>query len=139
MQGDNNAAIEFVAATEINDAGDLLVTEFTVLRAGRTGATYFQPANRSLKTAQATVLLVQDAGLKAVTLDEARRLIRVTTPVAVSYRQEDRPAPHQFHELWKDMGPSPPDSAAVRQTFARMLRPGTLVFILSARENVPLP
>ena len=134
-----NARVELVTATGINDAGDLLVTEFTVLRAGRVGATYFQPENRSLKTKQATVFLVQEAGVKKVTIDEARRLIRESTPVVVSYRQDDRPSPHQFHELWKDMGPPPPDSEAARQIYSRILRPGTLVFVLSARENVPVP
>ena len=134
-----NARVELVTATGINDAGDLLVTEFTVLRAGRVGATYFQPENRSLKTKQATVFLVQETGVKKVTVDEARRLIREATPVAVSYRQDDRPSPHQFHELWKDMGPPPPDGEVVRPIYSRILRPGTLVFVLSARENAPVP
>lgn len=134
-----NARVEFVTATGINDAGDLLVTEFTVLRAGRAGATYFQPENRSLKTNQATVLLVQETGLKKVTVDEARGLMRPSTPVVVAYRPDDQPSPHQSHELWKDMGTPMPDSEAVRQTLARLLRPGTLVFVLSARENLPQP
>jgi hypothetical protein len=134
-----NTELELVSATGINDAGDLLVTEFTVLRAGRAGTTYFEPLNRSLKTNQATVLVVQETGLKKITLDEARGLIRESTPVAVAYRHDDRPPPHQFHELWKDTGPPAPDSDAVGQTFSRTLRPGTLVFILSARENVPQP
>jgi len=59
--------------------------------------------------------------------------------VVVTYRHDDRPSPLQLYELWKDMGSPVPDSAAVSQTFARLLRPGTLVFILSARENVPEP
>lgn len=134
-----NARVEFVAATGINDAGDLLVTEFTVLRAGRAGATHFRPQNRLLKTNQATVLLVQDTGLKKVTLDEARGLLRQSTPVVVTYRHDERPSPHQSHELWKDMGSPLPDSEAVWQTFARLLQPGTLVFVLSARENIPRP
>jgi len=44
-----NARVELVAATGINDAGDLIVTEYTVLRAGRAGATFFEPVSRSLK------------------------------------------------------------------------------------------
>jgi hypothetical protein len=85
------------------------------------------------------VFLVQETGLKKIAMAEARGLIRNTTLVAVSYRQDDQPLPPQFHELWKDMGPLPPDSDAVQQTFTRMLRPGTLVFVLSARENLPVP
>jgi hypothetical protein len=134
-----NARVEFVAATGIDDAGDLLVTEYRALRAGRAGTVYFQPAKRSLKTRQASILLVQESGLKRVTLAEARRLVRDSTPVAVSYREDDHPAPQQFHELWTDTGPPAPDSEAVQQIVWRMLRPGTLVFVLSARENVPLP
>jgi hypothetical protein len=130
--------LDFFAASAINDAGDLLVTEFTALRAGRVGATYFQPASRSLKTKGASVLLVQETGLKKVTVAEARRLVRDPTLVAVSYRQDD-PSPHHLHELWTDMGPASPDSEAVGKTFARMLRQGTMIFILSARENVPVP
>jgi hypothetical protein len=134
-----NAEVELVAATGINDAGDLLVTELTELRAGRAGATYFQPQKRSLKTKQATVLVVQEIGCKKIRLAEARKLIRESMPVAVTYRHDDRPAPDQLHLLWKVMGPPAPDSDVVAQTFARTLRPGTLVFILSARENVAMP
>jgi hypothetical protein len=79
--------------------------------------------------------------LKKVTIDEARKLIRKSTPVAVTYRHDDRPpAPiREDSELCKEMGSPLPDSKAVRQTLARILGPGTLVFILSARENVPQP
>jgi hypothetical protein len=134
-----NVAVELVSAAGINEAGDLLVTEFTVLRVGQTGATYLRPADRKLSTKQATVLLVQDTGVKKVTVTEARGLLRKTTPVVVTYRQEDRPSSPQLHELWKDLGSSLPDDEAVWQTFSRVLRPGTLVFILSARENIPRP
>jgi hypothetical protein len=134
-----NVGVELVAATGINDAGDLLVTEFSVLRAGQAGAVYFEPHNRALNTKQATVLLVQETGLKKLTVDEARGLIRESTVVVVAYRQDDRPSPHQFYRLWKEMGSPRPDSEAVWQTFSRILRPGTLVFALSARDNVPVP
>jgi hypothetical protein len=134
-----NARIEFVTATGINDAGELLVTEYTVLRAGRAGATYYQPNQRSLSTKQATVFVVQEAGLKPLSVADARPLIRNAAPVAVTYRPDDRPAPPPMHQLWKELGPPMPDGEAVRQTFARVLRPGTLVFVLSARENIPQP
>lgn len=99
-----NARVEFVAATGINDAGDLLVTEFTELRAGRAGAAHFRPENRSLKTNQATVLLVQGSGLKTITLHEARGLIRQSTPVVVTYRPDERTSSEQAHGLWKGDG-----------------------------------
>jgi len=134
-----NTQVDLVAASEINDAGDLLVTEFTVLRVGRAGETSFQPVNRLLKTKQATVLLVQETGCRKVAIDEARRLIRKSTPVVVTYRHDDRPPRHQLHRLWKDTGPPAPDSEAAFRTYSRILRPGTLVFVLSASENTPVP
>jgi hypothetical protein len=134
-----NAHVEFVAADGINDAGELLVTEFTALEAGRASAIYFQPVSRSLATGEATVFLVQENGLKEVTLDDARRLIRESMPVVVAYRQDDRPPWEGLHELWKEVGPPMPESDAVAGTFFRLLRPGTLVFVLSARENLPVP
>jgi hypothetical protein len=133
-----NVQVEFVAAAGIDDTGDLLVTEFTELRAGRSGAAYYQPENRKLKTKRSTVLLAQEAGLRSITVDEARGLIRESTPVVVTYRKDDPPPP-QLHELWKEMGSPRPDSEAVSQTLSRIVRPGTLIFILSSRENVALP
>jgi hypothetical protein len=90
-----NARVEFVAAAGIDDAGDLLVTEFTVLRAGRAGTAYSQPVDRSLKTKLSTILLAHETGLQKITVDEARGLIRASTPVVVTYRHDDHPLPHQ--------------------------------------------
>jgi hypothetical protein len=133
-----NADVEFVAVSGINEAGDLLVTEYRTLRTGKAGIIVYEPVGRSLKTKQATVLLVQENGLKKISLAEARRLVRDPTLVAISYREEES-SPDHLYELWKDAGSPAPDSEAVGRTFARMLRPGTLIFILSARENVPAP
>jgi hypothetical protein len=131
--------VNLVAASGINAAGDLLVTEFTMLRAGQAKVTYFEPTHWPLKTKQATILRVQEAGCRQLTLDEARRQIREPSLVVVAYRRDDRPKRHQLHGLWKDIGPPAPDSDAVLQTFSRILRPGTLIFVLSARENVVEP
>jgi hypothetical protein len=79
-----------------------------------------------------------DSVLRSITVDEARGLIRESTPVVVTYRKDDPPPP-QLHELWKEMGSPRPDSEAVSQTLSRIVRPGTLIFILSSRENVALP
>jgi hypothetical protein len=134
-----NVRMEFLTATGINGTGDLLVTEYRVLQAGQAGATYYQPQERKLKTRQATILLAQEAGLKKVTVDEARALIRKATPVAVTYRPEQRQPPPRFSELLQDVGSLPPDSEAVQQTLSRLLRPGTLVFILPTSEGLPQP
>jgi len=132
------AEVEFVAATGIIDAGDLLVTDVHEIRAGRAGETYFEPRKRSRKSKQATALLVQDAGCQKITIDEARKLIREAMPVVVTYRHDERPAPDQMHPLWTE-GPASPDSDAIWRTFSRTLRLGTVVFILSARENMVRP
>lgn len=132
--------VQLVAASGINDAGELRVTAFTPHRVGRSGATCFEPKNRSLSTKQAIVFLVQETGLKRVTVDDARKLLRKSTPVVVAYRHDDRTLPQPSGEFWKEELESPsPDSDAVGQTFSQVLRPGTLVFVLSSRENVPRP
>src|SRR5262249_40083215 len=71
-----NVQVEFVTANGFNDAGDLLLTEFRLLHVGQAQAMFYQPESRVLHTKHGAVLLMQDAGLKKVTLDEARRLIR---------------------------------------------------------------
>jgi len=134
-----NAQVELVAAAGINDARDLIVTEFNVLRAARSGTTYFKPEHRSLKIKQATILLIQEAGWKKVTIAEARDMMHESTPVVVTYRDHDCPSLHQFHRLWNEAGPPSPDSEPVWRMFSQILRPGALVFVLSARENVPQP
>jgi hypothetical protein len=134
-----NVQVEFFATRGIDDAGDLLVTGFRELQAGRAATRYFQPENRTLKTKKATVLWVQESGCKKVTVDEARLLISELSTVAVAYRDEDRTLPRQSHKLWKDTGSPLSDHEAVWQSYSRNLRPGTLVFVLSSRENVPQP
>jgi hypothetical protein len=133
-----DARVELVAAAGFTDAGELLVTEYTVLRAGPPDATFHHPETRKRSTKGAAVFVVEDAGLKKVTLDDARRLVKEAAPVVVTYRADDRP-PSGSHTLWTDEGPAPPDGAAVGRTLARVLRPGTLVFVLSARENAVVP
>src|SRR5262249_20398720 len=99
------ARVELVAAGGINAAGDLLVTEFNVLWAARSGATHLQPEMRTRRTRHATILLVQETGLRNVTVDEARRLIRGPTPVVIAYRPADplfpstRPPPRRAEDL----------------------------------------
>ena len=136
-----NVTVEFVASTGIDEAGNLLVTEVTVLRGNGIAQTYFNPHETKLKTKQATVLMVQKAGLKEISLKEARALIQDSTPVAIVYRPGDRPLPQNLFcsELFRDLGPAAPDSDAVIRTVARILRPGALLFVLSSKENVPVP
>ena len=111
-----NAHVELVAAEGIKGSGDLLVTEFTQLEAGRARSTYLRSQKRSLKTQGGTVLIVQKTGCKKISLDEARGLIRKSVPVVITYRgQDDGEAVGE----------------AVGRMFSRILQPGTLVFVLS--------
>jgi hypothetical protein len=136
-----NAQVELVPAKEINDKGELIIRVFNSLRTGKDGGTFFEPWERKLKTKQATIYVAQESGLKKIAIVEARKLIREPTPVLLAYRQEERPAlpGNQMYQLWTVMESPTPNTEAVLRTFSRLVRPGTLVFILSARENIPEP
>ena len=131
--------VDFVAATGIDEAGDLLVTDYTPLEAAEpTAAKYYRPYESKLKTKEATAFLVQKEGLKKISLSEARALLRDPKLVAITYRQ-DIPEPPVLPsgELFKDSGPIQPDSDAGLKTLARLLRPPLLLFVLSEFENRP--
>jgi hypothetical protein len=134
-----NSQFELVTATGMDEAGNLIVTEFSVLQAGHADRAYYQPERRARSTKEATIFLVQENGSTELTVDEARRRIREPVPVAIAYRQEDQAQAQQLHQLWKNVGAAAPDSEAVRRTLSRVLRPGTLVFILAASERIPQP
>ena len=134
-----NVQVEFFAAKGIDESGNRLVTPFRELRANQIAKSWYQPLERTLKTKKATVLLVQESGCKKITVEEARTMIKASSPVAVAFRDDERTPLRQFHELWSDAGTPNPDNEAVWQTFSQSMRPGTLVFILNARENGPQP
>ncbi|HVW00821.1 MAG TPA: hypothetical protein VHB77_10785 [Planctomycetaceae bacterium] len=131
-----NVQVELVAAEGINDSGDLLLVEYSELHVGTSVS--WHPHHRALKTRQAAVFVVADDDVKQISVNEARRFIREPAPAAVVYRPENREPGFRSGQLWKELVPSMPESEAVRRTFARALRPGTLVFVLSATENVPV-
>lgn len=131
--------VDFVAATGIDETGDLIVTDYTPLEAAEPlAATYFRACESKLKTKEAAVFLVQKEGLKKVSLSEARAALREPKLVAITYRQ-DIPEPPVLPsgELFKDSGPIQPDSDAGLKTLARLLRPPLLLFVLSEFENRP--
>jgi hypothetical protein len=70
-----NIDVEFVAASGINSAGDLLVTEFRMVRDGLDQADWYEPRERTFNTQRATVLLVQESATKEISIDEARSLV----------------------------------------------------------------
>jgi hypothetical protein len=123
--------VEFLAAIGMNSAGDLLVTDFSVHRAGRSAEIAPALARRRLRTKQADVFLVQESGLKKVKVDESRQLLHDPTTVLVAYRPDDRPSPLFSSRLWQER-----DSEAVGRTVYRVLRPGTLVFVVPESARV---
>ncbi len=134
-----NVPLELVATEGLDDAGNLLVTRFTVLRGGPTNAVYHQPAPATLNTRDAVVLLVLESSLKRLTVEEARPLIRKSLPVAVAYRANPASALGMLPALLQNRGEASPEGEAASQTLLHTLRPGTLVFVLPAEERLPKP
>jgi hypothetical protein len=133
-----NVNVELVTATDLNDAGDLLVTEYTRVLAGSANLVYYQPRPRTLSTRRASVLQIRDGLLHPVSMDEARAMIANPTPIVPAFYDEASPA-NPLYQLWRDSGQPRPDDDAVRRTLLALVRPGTMIFILSAQENIPVP
>jgi hypothetical protein len=132
-------AIEFVMAQKINDAGELLTSKVTSTRT-LDGRVRHHPEIRSYHLTNATVLLVQEANWKKLSMAEARKQLEQPSPVVLAFRnQNDQQGDFQHHELWKSLRSPEPDSPAAGQMFLRMLRPGTMIFVLPGDEQVPLP
>ena len=74
-----------------------------------------------------------------VTDDGKRSITFLKRDVVITQRQDERRTSDQWFQLSKETGPPEPDGQAVGRMFSRILRPGTLVFVLSAKENVPMP
>lgn len=134
-----NIQIELVMASGIDEAGLLLVTEFDQLSVGQARATQFEPRQVKLGALGASVLVVREAELQPITIEEARALLAEPTVVAVTYLPDDAANAYQSHELWRNIGTPSPATTSVHRTLARTLRPGALVFVLSAAERGGLP
>lgn len=134
-----NVAVQLVLASGITKSGDLSITEFTVLQSKGVAVTAHQPVHRSLSMKDSVVLQLQEAGVKKITLDEARGLLSAPTPVVIAYRNAKSTEAYQSRELWTNLGSVLPDSEAALRTYARLLRPGTLIFVLPEEASVPVP
>lgn len=134
-----NVAVQLVIANGIKETGELSITEFNVLQSKGVAVTVHQPVHRSLSTKDSVVLQLQEAGVKKITLDEARGLLSAPTPVVIAYRNARNTGAYQSHELWTNLGSVLPESEAALRTYARLLRPGTLIFVLPEEASVPVP
>jgi len=139
LTGRANANVELVQANELTEAGELSITQFTALQTNQPGSEFLSAATYNVSLKKAFILLVQESECKTLTVAAARERITKPTLVALTYRKIAPPLGDSVHELWKSVGPPSPISDAVRETFAKTLRPGTLVFILSEIEQIPVP
>lgn len=139
LTGPANATVEFVQANELTEAGELSVTQFTALQTNHPGAEFLSAVTQNMILKKPVILLVQENDCKTLTLAAARERITKPTLVALTYRKITSPLADSGHELWKQVGPPSPLSDAVRETLSKTLRPGTLVFIVSGIEQMPVP
>jgi hypothetical protein len=134
-----NTRAELVTVTGLTAAGDLTIVEYGALALGESGVAFYEPRERSLTMRGASALLVGEEGVSEITQEDARGRLREPASAVILYHADDVPPADGSYTLWRDLGPPPPNGDAVRQTLARVVRPGTLVFVVSARENVPQP
>lgn len=132
-------SLELMSAEGINDQGELLVTQSTELKVGRFSRPYYESSRLVLKTNGSVVFVVEEAGMKKISLDEARKQIKPSMVVSVVFQIESSPegAPGIAQEVRQ--GIPRPDSEAGLKTLARALRPGTLVFLLPHQSLVAEP
>jgi hypothetical protein len=130
--------VEFVLATGIDAAGLLTVTKYSTVRVGQGAKVAYEPQPRSLNVKNCPILQVVGPGLRQVTLEEARVFTSRPVPVAIAW-SDDEAVSGQTYQLWKYAGAPRPDGQAAQQMLMRLLRPGTLVFVVPAREQVPVP
>lgn len=133
-----NLKADLVPAT-IDDAGNLVVTEFTELHARSSEARLFRPHSRTIKTADATVMRVDQDRLSTITVNEARQAIPEGAPVVVIFRPVANVSTPYDPSLLESSGLPAPTGASAMQTLARILRPGTLVFVVPNEEQLIPP
>jgi hypothetical protein len=131
--------LELVTADGINDKGHLQITEYSALKFGRTDVIFYEPITRAFMTQEATVLIVEENGLKKITIDEARKQLQPAAAVAIAYRTDFDPAAKEGREFQARLGSPQPDSEAALRTLGRTLRVGTFVVVFPARLAIPDP
>lgn len=134
-----NTRAELVTVTGLTAAGELTIVEYGALAVGDSGVTFYEPRERTLTMRGASAWLAGEEGVSEITLEDARGRLREPASAVILYHADDVPPADGSYTLWRDLGPPAADSEAVRQTLGRVVRPGTLVFVVSARENIPRP
>jgi hypothetical protein len=133
-----NLKADLVPAT-IDDAGNLVITEFVELCARTSTVPLSKSYSRTIKTDDATVMRVDQDGLSTITVNEARQAIPESAPVVVIFRPMANVSTPYDPSLLETSGMPSPTGAPAMQTLARTLRPGTLVFVVPNEERLVPP
>jgi hypothetical protein len=134
-----NTTVELVVAHGIDAAGDLNVTDQVVVRSGPEGETRYAPRLRRIKLQSAAIFLIEEQGWKKLARTEMKQRLKDSFPVALAYRPASAGPGSGPRELWKEFGPASSESEPALNTMAMALRPGTILFVVSAEENAPQP
>ncbi len=134
-----NLNVSFETASGIDDEGNLLVTTYHSVRVGgRSGPQVAVPMTFSRSLKQAQIYRIGQNDAEKMTVDAARALVQEELSVVVGRSAGDR-NPRSDSGPAKSMAGFQPDSEAGLKTLIRLLRPGTLVFVIPEREFLPRP
>lgn len=131
--------MDILIAEGINEAGRLLTTEQSVVKVGRSTSIRYEASTVARKIDPLLIFVTGEDGMKKVSVDEARKLLKPSTPVAMAYRETDDQMLKWDIGLRHFQGAATPESDAGLQTLARALRPRTLVFVVSDLQALPEP
>lgn len=131
--------IDIVIAEGFNKDGRLLTTEQSPVKVGRSTSIRYSSSAIARKLDESAIFVTGEDTMRKISIDDARKLLKPSTPVAIAYRSTDSQVPKITIGLREFQGIPQPDSDAGLGTLTRMLRPGTLVFIVDTQLAIPEP
>jgi hypothetical protein len=131
--------LDILIAEGINEEGHLLTTEQSAVKVARSSSIRYQASTVARKIDPAGIFVTEDSGMKKISLNEARKLLKPSTPIAMAYRETDEQMLKWDIGLRHFQGSAKPESEAGLRTLARSLRLGTLVFVVSELQATPEP
>ena len=131
--------VDFEMARGVDGEGNLLATKFSAIRVGDRGPELPSRVSFARPLRNAHIYRVEENGAKKTTVEEVRRLLREPAPVVIASRSARNGTPMVDWRLSKKLGTLHPDSEAGLKTLTRLLKPGTLVFVVPEAERVPIP
>jgi hypothetical protein len=133
-----NLNVHFETARGIDTEGNLLVTTYDTIQVGDRGPELHAPFSSVRVLANANIYQVEENGAKEITVEEVGRLLGNPTPVVVASRGARKAKPRGW-DLSNRLGKLHADSEAGLKTLTRLLRPGTLVFVLPDTKRILPP